>query len=413
MRQLPKLRRFANACHNRKLILVLVLHAVVLVFLYNHFIHSKIARSVVKFNADSLTICEEFSIPSRAVVDRCRGLESIQQKTELCDVYKSKIAAYPTYNRQVDIRFIVITFNRAQSLKQCLEYLNKVHLDGDVASIDIWIDRYANDTIDEATLAVANTFRKSRNDVTVHIQPRHAGLYGQWINTWRPVKGSKELAFFLEDDIDISPMAYRWLKRAHLKYGSRNDVVGYSLQDQAVLRADEQGAGKSPRSIHGTAFLHRVPGVWGFAPQPDKWKLFQNWFYFIRLSCTDFRPYIERAPLFIQWYKELERRNYTHSMWSIWLIYFTDAMDLFSLHANIPTYTKRTNASLVYNRKEQGLHFRKAVNDDNKQMEDTSSILLFDWDDNFTRFPHRLVKFDYDGQIIFSIKNEGSVKIIV
>ena len=46
----------------------------------------------------------------------------------------------------------------------------------------------------------------------MHVQSRHVGIYGQWIDTWRPPLDSNELVLLLEDDITPSRFAYRWLK---------------------------------------------------------------------------------------------------------------------------------------------------------------------------------------------------------
>jgi len=50
----------------------------------------------------------------------------------------------------------------------------------------------------------------------VHVQPRHVGIYGQWIDTWRPTLDSEELVLLLEDDITPSRFMYRWLKVGHI-----------------------------------------------------------------------------------------------------------------------------------------------------------------------------------------------------
>ena len=46
----------------------------------------------------------------------------------------------------------------------------------------------------------------------MHVQPRDVGIYGQWIDTWRPPLDSNELVLLLEDDITPSRFAYKWLK---------------------------------------------------------------------------------------------------------------------------------------------------------------------------------------------------------
>ena len=88
--------------------------------------------------------------------------------------------------------------------------------------------------MDRQTFEAAKTFFWDRGPVHVHIHSKHVGIHGQWINTWRKPKFVSEqnseinimntrknetLVVILEDDVDISRFAYRWLRRAHVKYG--------------------------------------------------------------------------------------------------------------------------------------------------------------------------------------------------
>ena len=44
----------------------------------------------------------------------------------------------------------------------------------------------------------------------------------------------KEIALILEDDMTVSPHAYRWLKAVHEKYGRRKDFGGVTLYSNSV-----------------------------------------------------------------------------------------------------------------------------------------------------------------------------------
>ena len=319
----------------------------------------------------------------------------------LCHIYDKKLTSiYLNYDQKsVNVRFVVLTFNRAQSLQKCLNALYKVNLDGDVAAIDIWIDRDINGTVDAATLIVARESRWLYGEVHVHVHHKHVGLYGQWIDTWRPQNDSGELALFIEDDVDVSPMAYRWLKRAHARYEARDDIAGYSLQDQNILVASGRRIGRLLPKHSQPAFFYRVMGSWGFAPHPRRWKQFQEWFHAVRLWCPQFMPLVKRATLQSNWFKDFRLTNQEHTMWTIWFLYFTDALELFTLFPNIAGYTHRQNASLAQNRLEPGLHF---VEQPNMTSPDTSKYLLSQWKDSFVNFPGTLLKFDYNGYRIYT-----------
>lgn len=113
------------------------------------------------------------------------------------------------YADEVDLRIIIMTFNRAESLKKLLISLDDLQTDGSRVAIEIWIDRDKKGKLHEDTLKVAKTHKCPNGPVRVHIQQEHVGIYGQWIDTWRPKDGSSELGLLLEDDLTVSPFAWR------------------------------------------------------------------------------------------------------------------------------------------------------------------------------------------------------------
>ena len=180
------------------------------------------------------------------------------------------------YAKEVHFRVIVLTFNRYKSVLKLLKSLDDLELDGDTAALEIWIDRDRQGRVDNNTLTTANMFKWKHGPTTVHIQKQHVGIYGQWIDTWRPKNPkSKELAVILEDDLSVSPQIYRWIKSVHKFYGKRKDYAGVTLQ------TDEQKAHNGGRQLEApknhTAFMYKCIGTWGFAPSPKVWSRFQDW----------------------------------------------------------------------------------------------------------------------------------------
>jgi len=91
------------------------------------------------------------------------------------------------YSDEVNLRVIVLTYNRPKSLLKLLASLEDLELDDDSAAMEIWIDRDKKaGIVDNNTLTVANSFKWSRGPTRVHVQKKHVGIYGQWIDTWRP-----------------------------------------------------------------------------------------------------------------------------------------------------------------------------------------------------------------------------------
>ena len=160
---------------------------------------------------------------------------------ERCVVDDTRISS----TASVDFRVLVLTFSRTDSLRTCLERLDELIVDDyDTAALDIWIDRDKKDNrLDGDTYRLAAEFRWKVGPSSVHVHDRHVGVYGQWLDTWKPSSsgGNQEIALFVEDDVDISPYAYRWLKKVHAFYGQREDIGMYCLQDINAVRQDEKG----------------------------------------------------------------------------------------------------------------------------------------------------------------------------
>jgi len=74
------------------------------------------------------------------------------------------------YLDQVDLRVIVITFNRPDSLLKLLRSLDTLVLDGHRAALEIWIDRHRKNGVDQRTLEVASAFKWKGGPTRVHAQ---------------------------------------------------------------------------------------------------------------------------------------------------------------------------------------------------------------------------------------------------
>ncbi len=293
-----------------------------------------------------------------------------------------------TYTNEVDLRVIVMVFNRPQSLEAVLNSISKLELDGDKASLEIWIDVTKNGTVDYKTLSVAKNFIWRGNTVNIHVQSQNAGILGQWINSWRPNERSTELAIILEDDVDLSPYAYRWLKAAHTFYSYRSDMAGISLFEGSI-----PGWKQFPST---TAFFLRRFGTQGFAPNPCHWRKFQDWYHQVK-SDPQFHPYVEDDKICTEWYKDFERAKRQSSMWEMWYIRYGDDNTLWTLFSNIGAFEHARNASippdtyLAYHRQANGLHFH------GHERESTGKLLL-NWQADYMDFSRNIPHYFYDNR---------------
>ena len=295
------------------------------------------------------------------------------------------------YWHSVDLRIIPIVFNRAESLKKSLQSLYNLDIMGDRVVVDIWIDRSKDGVIDVRTYEVANEFARTwKNGLAcVHNQTSNAFITGQWVDTWRPHPKGNELAIIIEDDITISPMAYRWLKKVHKQYGSWHNISGYTLQMENV---NFFGGGHRPMSgpKSDTVFMYPVLGTWGFAPHPQSWHQFQDWHHKFYKN-SSIKPYVPGI-VPTEWYKMFEGQGRQASMWEMWHIYYTYLNPQWCIYPNLIAHTERQDVYLSTNRQEAGLHFGAG------ESRDLSYHLLRHWNDSYSIFPLHPVIYSYDGK---------------
>lgn len=297
------------------------------------------------------------------------------------------------YPDLVDLRIIVLTFNRWHSLTKLLKCLNNLHTDGDRAVVEIWIDQNTGDKgVNEQTLATAKSFRWKNGEVRVHIQTKHVGIMGQWIDTWRPMSNdTDEIVLILEDDISISPYSYRWLKAARKFYRLRTDIAGITLQSEGLIVASS-GATFTPSMQDGVAYLYNLVGSWGYSPNPEHWSDFQDWYHHV-VKDSNFQPYVEGLVM-NTWFKKFQKEHRSHTMWTMWFIYYCNIHRLFTVYNNLNACYNTTKYCLAVNRREPGLHFSgKAV--------ENSDFLLRVWRDEFVNFRENASMYGFDGKHIF------------
>jgi hypothetical protein len=58
---------------------------------------------------------------------------------------------------------------------------------------------------------------------SVIVRPENAGLLRQWFYAWRP-KSEQEAVFIFEDDLEVSPLFFRWAHAAASKYYTKSQL---------------------------------------------------------------------------------------------------------------------------------------------------------------------------------------------
>lgn len=280
-------------------------------------------------------------------------------------------------------RLIVITMDRAKSLTRLLESLVAADYDEDVVDLNIWIDR-PNDgrPINKDVVDISRNAVWKHGTKTIHKRTVNAGLYQQWIYTWNITSETTEFAVILEDDLEVSPSFYKWLRVARAAYAQDPEVAAFTLQRSTLRPRQRRGIASGPLRIakEHHVFKYRLLGTWGFAPQRDHWIEFRKWFEAKRER--DEKPYVDGL-VTTQWYKSQEKNGFAPNMWSQWWIKFADEKNYFTLTGHLPDGT-----TLAANWRESGLHYSKNEpkadfpvfrgNDDQFVMPDNP--ILVDWD---------------------------------
>lgn len=107
----------------------------------------------------------------------------------------------------------IITKDRPKSLSRLLHSLSNGRFFGDSANIRINLEQSA----DMETMKLAEGFSWPRGSVFTHHRVIHGGLLPAVVESWYP--GSNDTyGLLLEDDVELSPLFYAWVKMSILRY---------------------------------------------------------------------------------------------------------------------------------------------------------------------------------------------------
>lgn len=174
---------------------------------------------------------------------------------------------------------VVITWRRAHSLKRLCNALASADYLGDEVPIRFALDANA----DDPTHRFISQFHWPHGPKSVHARAAHAGLATAVVESWTPASDD-EYAVLLEDDIEVAPSFYAWLKYALLMYrysgeaAADPDMIGISLYTPRLVEV------KIPRrrvnlhaELRGQPFAQQLPCSWGALFYAQPWRNFREW----------------------------------------------------------------------------------------------------------------------------------------
>jgi hypothetical protein len=112
---------------------------------------------------------------------------------------------------RVDIS--IITNDRPHSLSRLVSSLENARYFGD--TIDLRLNM--EDTADPVTKQLASGLRWRHGAAFLHHRITHGGLLTAIVESWYP-RSNDSYGLILEDDVEVSPLFYAWLKLGLLRY---------------------------------------------------------------------------------------------------------------------------------------------------------------------------------------------------
>ncbi|KAK6936899.1 hypothetical protein RJ641_033929 [Dillenia turbinata] len=265
----------------------------------------------------------------------------------------------------------LLTFNRLQSLSRCLLSLSKADYAHDRVNLHIYIDHFShveNNTNGSANLEnsrkilnFVDRFAWNFGEKLVHYRTGNVGLQAQWLEAWWP-SSDDEFAFVVEDDLEVSPLYYKFLKNliTNYYYNDSNfspSIYGASLQRPRFVPGKH---GNKLQVDSGTRlFLYQLVGTWGQLLFPKPWKEFRLWYDVHKTK--GIKPLLP-GMVTTGWYKKLGER-----IWTPWFIKFVHSRGYFNIYTNF-----LQERALSISHRDAGVNYGKTVGPDSNLLDESN-----------------------------------------
>lgn len=195
--------------------------------------------------------------------------------------YKSIMTSTSLDASTLHIRIHVIANNRKKSLMRLLSSLEQAQYEGDVVPLHLFLEANQSPEI----IQYASTYHWMHGPLQVHVRHTRGGLINAVVESWYPTSPT-ECVVFLEDDIEVSPLFFAWLKRvlrAFAKDGEEDSKwAGISLYTPRIMEYHPHKKKHEYAKLEGKAdlagmlpFRHQQPCSWGALYFPHVWQEFR------------------------------------------------------------------------------------------------------------------------------------------
>ncbi|POO01543.1 Nucleotide-diphospho-sugar transferase [Trema orientale] len=325
-----------------------------------------------------------------------------------------------------DFTFIVkvLAYNRLDSLARCLRSLAAADYLSDRVHLHIYIDHFAAVNGSDADLGrrleesgrlleFADGFDWKFGEKLVHYRTQNAGLQAQWLEAWWP-GSDDEFAFVVEDDLEVSPLYYRFLRSLIVNYyygdpDFRPYIYGASLQRPRFVPGKH---GNKIQLDSGTRlFLYQLVGTWGQLLFPKPWKEFRLWYD--KHKAKGIKPYLD-GMVTNGWYKKMGER-----IWTPWFIKFIHSRGYYNFYTNF-----LHERALSVSHRDAGVNYGKSAGPDSNLLDENSldfnllemqPLSNLKWYDFCFRevIPERVVRrFDDLGSVLHSVQQQETTILV-
>ncbi|XP_058107394.1 uncharacterized protein LOC131250982 [Magnolia sinica] len=330
-------------------------------------------------------------------------------------------------NSQIPTLIIkLLAFDRLASLSRCLRSVAAADYASDRVHLHIFVDHFkpldpsaGPDEVgrkiaeSRAILAFVDAFVWKFGEKVVHYRTGNVGLQAQWLEAWWPAS-DEEFAFVVEDDLEVSPLYYRFLKGLILNYYYNKEnfspmVYGASLQRPRFV------AGKHGNKLQldgdTRLFLYHMVGTWGQLLFPKPWKEFRLWYD--EHKAKDIKPILQ-GMVTTGWYKKMGER-----IWTPWFIKFIHSRGYYNIYTNF-----LHERALSVSHRDAGVNYGKTAGPDSELI-DASSLDFNLWEMQPLRnlkwydfcfrevLPNRVVtRFDELGSVLNSVQKQKTIMLV-
>ncbi|KAA0061751.1 hypothetical protein IC582_009923 [Cucumis melo] len=261
----------------------------------------------------------------------------------------------------------VLAYNRLDSVSRCLRSIANADYLSDRVHLHVYIDHYPTDDahikLNEShrILQFVDQFAWNFGEKIVHYRTGNVGLQAQWLEAWWP-SSDNEFAFVVEDDLELSPLYYKFLRSliVNYYYNTSNydpSIYGASLQRPRFVPGKH---GNKIKLDEGTRiFLYQIVGTWGQLLFPRPWKEFRLWYD--EHKAMGIKPLLD-GMVTTGWYKKLGER-----IWTPWFIKFIHSRGYFNIYTNF-----LHERALSTSHRDAGVNYGKTAGPDSHLLDESS-----------------------------------------